>query len=91
MIAICEKCKRRFNVELQEHYLGAMYIEDYIMCPNCGQKYIIAITNRKIRKLKDMVDIKRKKYQRERTEENKKDFLNSLKTFKKELDNINGK
>lgn len=50
----CEnkECNKFFKITrnmIQSHYLGAMYTGQFLVCPYCGRRYIIAVWNKKAR------------------------------------------
>ena len=59
MKVVCDECKKEFQPQEKEIYLGAMITEKYIVCPHCGKKHIVTINNSLTRKLeKEIINIK---------------------------------
>lgn len=57
MKVLCNECKKDFEPNEKEKYLGAMITEKYIVCPHCGKKTIITLNNSLTRKLERSINI----------------------------------
>lgn len=51
MKALCDECKKEFEIEHKTEHLGAMITETYFKCSHCGEKYIVRLDNNLTRKL----------------------------------------
>lgn len=51
MLVVCDKCKRKFELEYKERYIGAMITETFFKCDVCGHKYHAFYVNAKCRRL----------------------------------------
>ncbi|KEI12783.1 hypothetical protein [Clostridium novyi] len=91
MNTTCVKCSKKFNVELQEKYIGAMIVEMFFACPKCGKRYFIGIQNNKCRRLQREIDIVNKKLNYKYSEKLVLKQKELTQMLKKEMDRINGK
>ena len=62
MRAICDECKKEFEIEHKTEYLGAMITETYFKCTHCGEKYIVRLDNNSTRKLERRIKNLRETY-----------------------------
>ncbi|MCD3217477.1 hypothetical protein FDJ70_07630 [Clostridium botulinum] len=96
MNTTCVKCSKKFNVELQEKYIGAMIVEMFFACPKCGERYFIGIQNNKCRRLQREINLINKEIL-DKTNKNMAHVEETLKVeklteiLKIEMDKINGR
>ena len=50
MLVVCDKCKRKFELEYKERYIGAMITETYFKCDCCGTEYHCFLRNARCRR-----------------------------------------
>lgn len=96
MNTTCVKCSKKFNVKLEEKYIGAMLTEIFFKCPKCKEKYLVGIQNNKCRRLQRQIDsinkeiLNKKNKNIGHVEETLK-IENLTEILKKEMNRINGK
>lgn len=95
-IVRCDNCSKTFKlkqINLQEKYLGAMYVETFFNTPCCNHKHLVCIKDTKCRELED----KLKNKSLELLESNvdivkaNEELNNIQKEYKGHMDLINGK
>ena len=46
---VCDKCKDEFNIKFQTKNKGNLQVT-YFECPKCNERYIVNVTDKKLRK-----------------------------------------